>query len=261
MRIFYVLLSALLFFAPLSSAEKHSEPASDPFYRGADVQLEIDAKLALAKRENKKLLLVLGAQWCHDTQGLLKNFNKPELKKTLQDHYEVVFVDVAYLNKGFDVAKRFGLPIYYGTPTVMVVDPDTETLINRPSMTQWLSADSVSYQQYKSYFAKMSEYTADAELNGNKRLADYLSQIQQYEETQAKRIKLAYQRLGPVLENYQENGVDFSEKEDDEWRELARFRYGVQKRAAEFRQQARDAVKNQQELVLLFPSHKKFSWE
>lgn len=261
MRISHFLLSALFLLAQLSFAAEHGEPKSDPFYRGADVQLEIDAKLALAKRENKKLLLVLGAQWCHDTQGLLRNFDKPELQKTLHDHYEVVFVDVAYLSKGFDVTKRFGLPIFYGTPTVMVVDPETETLINRPSMTQWLSADSVSYTQYKRYFAKMSSHAVDVKLEGSKRLADYLSQIQQYEEVQAKRIKLAYQRLGPVLENYQENGVDFSEKEDDEWRELARFRYGVQKRAAEFRQQARDAVKNQQELELSFPSHKKFSWE
>ena len=76
----------------------------------------IDSKLAQAKLAQQKLLIVLGANWCHDSQGLIQRFASNEMSSLLQENYQTLFVDIGYYEKGFDVVSRFGMPIYYGTP-------------------------------------------------------------------------------------------------------------------------------------------------
>ena len=63
-----------------------------------------------AAAENKLLLLVLGANWCHDSVALLQQFSKPELGPALQQRFVLTLVDVGYLEYGQASANRYGLP-------------------------------------------------------------------------------------------------------------------------------------------------------
>ena len=79
------------------------------FAPAANMSENIEQTLATAKAQNKQALLVLGAQWCHDSKGLAQKFSTPEMQKILTENYQTLFIDVGYLEKGFDVVKQLSL--------------------------------------------------------------------------------------------------------------------------------------------------------
>lgn len=254
----------MLFFSGVVSAESSGAQklkADYQFEMSHQVNEELEHKLALAKASNKKLLVVLGAKWCHDSSALSKHFSHPEMDKLLQQQYEVLFVSVGYLNKGFNIVERFGLPVYYGTPTVMVIDPKTERLLNEESMGQWLNAANKSSKEYRQYFSEVIDDKSSFAFPASSRMQNYLVLIDRFEQEQALRIKRAFQRLGPVLENYKESGVDFTAQQDREWRKVSRYRYKVQQDVVLLKQQSVKAVKEGEPLTLSFPIYEPFSWE
>jgi hypothetical protein len=263
MRILFTLIT-IIFITSCSLSTPHKEvevPQHYKFLPSATVEQDINSKLTLAKKENKKLLLVLGGQWCHDSRGLAAKFTDDKMQSILADNYQSLFIDVGYLDKGFDVVNRFGLPVYYGTPTVMIIDANTEQLINEDSMRKWLSADSIEIDQYHQYFAEMANKKQLAEKNIPARLEAYYQQIEQIELTQAARIKKAYQELGPVLANFKENGVQFPEEAVTAWQQVHKLRYNLQKDLLNLKKQAKEAVAHNKPLTIHLPDYGKFYWE
>ncbi len=261
-----IVLSFLMMFflSGVASADDSSAQELKAVYQfraSYQVSEELEQKLALAKANNKKLLVVLGAKWCHDSAALSKHFSHPNMDKLLQQQYEVLFVSVGYLNKGFNIVERFGLPVYYGTPTVMVIDPKTERLLNEDSMGQWLNAANKSSEEYQQYFSAAVDDKSSFAFPASSRMNDYLVLIDRFEQEQALRIKRAFQRLGPVLEGYKERGVDFTAQQDREWRKVSRYRYKVQQDVVQLKQQAMKAVTDGEPLTLSFPDYERFSWE
>ena len=61
-----------------SSDKAHNEPT--PYDAAADARSDIAQTLAAAKAENKKALLVFGANWCHDSRALAAHFEKPRFQ-------------------------------------------------------------------------------------------------------------------------------------------------------------------------------------
>src|SRR5210317_356036 len=90
--------------------------------------------IALAKKaaisNNKLMLVIMGANWCHDSRALASRLHTQPLDAVIEERYETVFVDVGYLDKGRDVITSFGIPAYYATPTVLVVEPSSGQVIN-----------------------------------------------------------------------------------------------------------------------------------
>lgn len=152
---------------------------------------------SLAAKQNKLLLVVLGAQWCHDSTGLAKRFSSKEMQRILTPHYQTVFVDVGMLEDRRAITNRFNYPIYYATPTVMIVDPSSSALLNRASMDIWGKADSIPLAQYVDYFSAFANMSA-------KQKAPMIAwqstpQEAQYYAEQAVRLQEAYDALNPML--------------------------------------------------------------
>jgi hypothetical protein len=76
-----------------------------------------------AGADNRLALVVLGANWCHDSRALASRLHRPPLTELVQQHYELVFVDAGFLDKARAVMQQFGVALYYATPTVLIIDP------------------------------------------------------------------------------------------------------------------------------------------
>lgn len=210
-----------------------------------DAMADVDKALETARVNGELLLVVLGAQWCHDSKGLAGRFSTPEMQGVLQDKYETVFVDVGYLTDKRAITQRFGYPTYFATPTVMVINPQNEQLLNGDSMQQWAFADSISLSDYMSYFAAFTATDKPA-------VSAHSAEVKDFGYTQAQRLQRAYTILGPMLEK-DENG-ETPEGFIDLWVETRKFRIAVQEDLIKLADTPADS-----ELAL--PEYGPLSWE
>ena len=120
---------------------------------------DIDKALSQARNRNTKLMVVMGANWCHDSVGFAARMDKPRFKSLIKKKYELVYVNAGTQPRQKDqnraVSKRFGVAAIAGTPTVFIVDADG-IVLNPDSVGYWRYADSIpedmSYA-YLSYYA------------------------------------------------------------------------------------------------------------
>lgn len=96
-----------------------------PYEEGADAQAQIDAALASSRQDQKRVLLVFGANWCPWCRRLdwvLQN--DANVSSTLTAHYRLVHVDVGPRESSTnrDLARRYGDPIPNGLPCLVVLD-------------------------------------------------------------------------------------------------------------------------------------------
>ena len=122
-----------------------------PFDKHADAMRDVDDALAAAKESGKRPLLVLGANWCHDSRGLAKKFQTERLSRIIEGGYELVWVDVGRKDRNLDVARRFGVERIIGTPTILILSADG-SILNADSVNDWRTADSRSIDEAIEYF-------------------------------------------------------------------------------------------------------------
>ena len=140
-------------------SEHHGNDDPRPFDANRNAMQDVDIALKAAEYTRNNVLLVLGANWCHDSRGLAAKFQQPELDRLVSESYELVWVDVGRRDRNLDVARRFGVGQLIGTPTVIITSPNGHVL-NSESVHDWRTADSISYEDTLAYFAKFAEKTA-----------------------------------------------------------------------------------------------------
>ena len=69
---------------------------------------DVDAALARAGVRGTKALIVIGADWCHDSRGMAARLDKPEFQTLIADNYELVYVS-AGTNPGQKKSKPRGV--------------------------------------------------------------------------------------------------------------------------------------------------------
>lgn len=116
---------------------------------------DVEAAIEKADRSGNNLILVMGANWCHDSRGLAGWFETPRFARMLAEKYEVAYIDVGYRDRNIDIAKRFGIKEIKGTPTVLVLSPDGK-LLNEKSARTWRNAASRSEDDIFDYFSKFT---------------------------------------------------------------------------------------------------------
>ena len=98
----------------VASAHPEARPFGDPDRAGRDVA----EALARARINGHRVILVFGANWCHDSRALAGWFATPRFAAMLSPRYEIVWIDVGQKDRNLDLARRFGLEGIKGTPTV-----------------------------------------------------------------------------------------------------------------------------------------------
>ena len=76
-----------------------------------DAMADVSNALNAARESNKLALVVIGANWCHDSRALASRLYQEQLNTLIDERYETVFVDVGYLEKGKDVISSIGPPV------------------------------------------------------------------------------------------------------------------------------------------------------
>ena len=97
----------------------------------ADAHAEIKEAEEKAEKEQKRVLLVFGANWCYDCHVLDLAFQRPDFAPVVA-RYEVVHVDIGPDGKkNGDVAKQFQVPLEKGIPALAVLDSTGKLLISQ----------------------------------------------------------------------------------------------------------------------------------
>ncbi len=114
-------------------AETADSPTAKPariaiYDEQADGAKQIADALVVAKKENKRVLLQFGANWCgwcHKLHQLCQN--DPQITAKLKEAYVVVLVDV---NQGHnkEIDTRYDNPTKLGLPVIVVLDADGKPL-------------------------------------------------------------------------------------------------------------------------------------
>lgn len=138
----------------VSSALAAEHPEARPFDPDPALvaQTSVDETLAAAASSGKHAIIVMGANWCHDSRALAGWFETPRFQTLLNENYEVRYVDVGQKDRNIDVAQRFGIDDIVGTPTIVVTDSAGEVL-NLETAPTWRNAASRSEDEIFEYFA------------------------------------------------------------------------------------------------------------
>jgi hypothetical protein len=243
--------------AHASDTEKSGEK-----YLPGDSLANIASAMDRARQNNTLVLVIMGANWCHDSRALASRVGTLPLSEFVSDNYETVFVDVGYLDKGKDVITSLGIPVYYATPTVLIIDPVSGQLVNADNRHQWGSAASISMDDSLAYFQQIASTDLDSlrsKIEPSQELQHLLTDIDAFEQLQADRLYLAYEVLAPMLDAYKNGDKDqFSE---DTWAEIRQFRSKVPLDVDALRKQARQRVAaGETNIKLDYPSYPAFSW-
>lgn len=256
------LVSALAVMAIVAVPGVHASDPEDgfvsPYQPSTDVMADVENTLKAASAGDKLALVVMGATWCHDSRALAKRFADPEIKASLDERYEVVFVDVDYLDTARAVNQRFGMPSIYATPTVMIVDPSSERLTNAKTMHRWRNADRISYADTKAYFEAEAENARTPQPISPELAARY-AEIDAFERQQAARLVVGYDQLGPLMRAY-----DAGDKNNGMlplWNEVRGFRFALTDDLLRLRSDAEAKVAAGIDAPLDYPTYDALSWE
>jgi len=225
-----------------------------------DAMADINATIVSARDNDRLVLVVMGANWCHDSRGLAARLHTEPLRSLVNEHYETVFVDVGYLEKGKEVISSFGVPVYYATPTVLIIDPMSRQLVNRDNRHMWAEAFSISMDDSVDYFRQMTRTQSRPPIKPGNELQETLSEIDAFEQRQAVRLYAGYAVLGPMLKAYDDG--DQPALFDATWMEVRDFRYKVAADIDMLRADAlAQAAAGEKDIRLDYPEYAPFSWD
>lgn len=228
-----------------------------------DPMADLANALEDARESNRLLLVIMGANWCHDSRALASRLFQEPLSTLIEEHFETLFVDVGYLEKGKEVITSLGIPIYYATPTVLIVEPVSGRVINTQNRHQWAEAATINMEDsvvYFQQFASTDQTALQNESETDATLQVLLGEIEAFEQIQADRLYQAYAILAPMLHAYKEGDKDaFSE---DIWNEVRDYRYQVSADVETLRVEAHERVAaGETDIQLNYPVYAAFSWD
>jgi thiol-disulfide isomerase/thioredoxin len=136
------------------SFEQLAKPLPLPYDEAGVGLAAVEKARARAKASGKLLLIDLGGNWCLDCRILAGTVELPELKGWVKRHYELVTVDVGRFDKNLEVPAHYGIrDRLKGVPSLLVVDPKSDRLINAGDTAALSDARSMNPQGLADYLA------------------------------------------------------------------------------------------------------------
>lgn len=122
--------------APVGSPVLAKQPAAKtPLYdEQADAKTQIAAALAKAKKENRRVLVQWGGNWCPWCIRLHEFYRSDsEVKKILMYEYDMVFIDAGKpAGKNVELARSYGADLQKeGYPFLTILDADGKPVANQ----------------------------------------------------------------------------------------------------------------------------------
>ena len=168
--------AALRFVAPLSLLLVAAAPAVQTlpppvvvaeetkyFPEDANGPAVLESALADAAGKGKLAVIVFGADWCHDSQGLARVLRSDAFKAEFGARFQVTLIDVGTPQVGegrnLDLVARFGVKKLKSTPALFVISPMGERINSKGDAVSWRNADSRSEAEVLAWFRKLAART------------------------------------------------------------------------------------------------------
>jgi thiol-disulfide isomerase/thioredoxin len=131
-----------------------AQPLPLPYTATADADRAVAEARQRAIARHKLLLIDLGGNWCLDCRILAGTIENPRLKSFVEDHYEVVTVDIGRFDKNLQIPAHYGITHRLeGVPSLLVVEPRANRLINAGHTAALADARSMSPQSLADWLA------------------------------------------------------------------------------------------------------------
>jgi thiol-disulfide isomerase/thioredoxin len=139
----------------IATLQQLSTPLPSPYDPAANAKADVAAAMARARASHKLLLIDLGGNWCPDCRILAGTMEEPALKAFVDAHYEVVTVDVGRFDKNLQIPAHYGIiRRLEGVPSVLVVDPASDRLIDAGHVAALSDARHMSPQGLADWLAQ-----------------------------------------------------------------------------------------------------------
>jgi len=99
-----------------------------PYNESADAKADVQQALAAAKADQRRVLLVFGANWCEDCRALDQALKSGRNAELVAHEFRVVKIDVGRFNRNLDLDQAYGDPIKKGIPAAVVLSADNRVL-------------------------------------------------------------------------------------------------------------------------------------
>jgi|GEM_PF-816784 len=147
------------------TTEGKEAPKREPVYdESANATEQIAAAVAKAKKENRRVLVQWGANWCgwcHSLHGTLKK--DPEIRRKMMYEYDLVLVDVGHGDKNLELAEKYGAKFAEeGLPYITVLDADGEVVVNQETASLEKKEEGVSEHEAKAILEFLTKHEATA---------------------------------------------------------------------------------------------------
>ena len=257
----FFLLSILFLVAGCMASDPHNaSETGNPFPETVNAMADVDNALARASAADKKMLLIIGANWCHDSKALLKRLEDPATAPLVAAQYEVQLINVGWFERGFDVAERFGLAIYTHTPTLLIIEPGSGRVLNGHDQHIFRDASEMTKGEVLTYLqAKAAPdgwtKTVSPDIAQSPEYRTLMGEIASFEQQQAMRIRTAYTIISPKLEADTDDFLEY-------WKPLRALRYKLPNDLLALRSDAQTRVEaGETDIVLSYPDYSAFAWE
>ena len=139
----------------IASFAQLQTPLPYPYDEQANADRDVAKARRAALKHHKLLLIELGGNWCGDCRVLSGTLDLPSMKTFMDKHYEVATVDVGRFERNLHIPAHYGFKTrLVGVPTLLVVDPKTDRLLNPNDVFALSDAGSMSPQALADWLAR-----------------------------------------------------------------------------------------------------------
>ena len=130
-------------------------PLPFPYDEAANADAAVAKAKAQARAEHKLLIIDLGGNWCGDCRVLAGTMEQPDLKAFVDKHYVVVTVNVGRFDTNLQIPAHYGITKRLeGVPSLLVIDPKTDKLLDEGHTAALADARHMSPQALADWLAQ-----------------------------------------------------------------------------------------------------------
>ena len=158
-------LTAIFLFAllaiPRSPASEYPHMGADIFDPKVDGAKLIEDAIVRAKQEDKRILVLFGANWCPWCRRLHQAVTSaPAVTQKVQQKFILVYIDANTRNdrkRNAAVIERYGNPLQYGLPVFVVLESDGTQLTTRESASLAAGTDDATAALVRAFLDKWAK--------------------------------------------------------------------------------------------------------
>jgi len=129
-------------------------PNPNLYNKDADAKAEIKEAVAKAAKDNQRVILVFGGNWCYDCHVLDQAFHEADVAPLLEKNFQVVHVDIGDDGKkNSDIATEYDVPLGKGVPALAILGPNGKLLYSQRN-GEWESARSLDPDDVIAFLVK-----------------------------------------------------------------------------------------------------------